>query len=169
MLSTMAAKDEEPKQIYNHGRRYVFFDRSGCSVKAFYPGGNTHFANSDRLKGMGVDSLEKAKAGRENSIVLEMMDGEYPELSHTSEEDSDVKSDGGTSVYNGVEMLSDDEAFSVDDILYEESVKKKLRFLAGMVGIDCTKPGVVLGEVVRVLKDLERETGGTSQKKKTWV
>ncbi|KAF5187180.1 hypothetical protein FRX31_023231 [Thalictrum thalictroides] len=77
-------------------------------------------------------------------------------------EDYEMNSDAGTSSprhsIDNVDDLADNDECDVDDMLCDENVKKKLELLARMVGIDCSNnPGIVLAEVVTILKELESE------------
>lgn len=89
-----------------------------------------------------------------------------------TEEDFDLKSDTGAS---HVRLVDDNDAFAsdddgdcggdddrrrVDEILYDETVKKKIGILAIMVGADSSKPEDVLNQAIKVLEDLEREKMG---------
>nr|KYP66937.1 hypothetical protein KK1_013249 [Cajanus cajan] len=62
-----------------------------------------------------------------------------------SETDSSNEEDGDAS----------DEEVSLDELLLDEKIKKKIELLAAMVGVDATDPAIVLNEVVRVLKVLK--------------
>ncbi|OVA20284.1 hypothetical protein BVC80_157g85 [Macleaya cordata] len=111
----------------------------------------THFSDPNVFSGGTVDQKSKVcSVGHVNSDKLS--------------DDSDVLSDGGTTfdhpIVDSIDELSeddDDDDDEVNQILYDEGVKKKLEILAGMVGVDSSKPWIVLDEVVRVLKNLERE------------
>ncbi|XP_058078977.1 uncharacterized protein LOC131227239 [Magnolia sinica] len=133
---------------------YIVFYPSTHSVTSFYPKPNTHFGNSDILKVSGACTLVSELMGGSSSEPSERLEMEEMNVvDDVSEEDFDSKS----KLDEEVSEESDGDERCVNEILYEESVKTKLEFLAGMVGVDSSQPADVLTEVVRVLKDLERE------------
>ncbi|XP_058074279.1 uncharacterized protein LOC131223016 isoform X2 [Magnolia sinica] len=135
------------------------FDPSTRSVTSFYPKPNTYFGKSDIVKVSGACTLGSELLGGSSSESLDME--EMNVVDDVSEEDFDSKSDADTSSIRKLDEEeseeSDGDERCVDEILYDESVKTKLEFLAGMVGVDSSQPSDVLTQVVRVLKDLERE------------
>lgn len=56
------------------------------------------------------------------------------------------------------EVDDNDDEVSLDEflLLSDANAKKKIEVLAKMVGVESTEPGMVLAEVVRVLKHLKR-------------
>ncbi|KAJ4957682.1 hypothetical protein NE237_024793 [Protea cynaroides] len=99
---------------------------------------------------MGIaDSIQKATAETSNPLLFHTM-------TNIEAADSYCELTGGVS-----DAKSDIVDVDVDDILYDERVKKKLQVLAAMVGITSSaSPGVVLAEIIRILKDLERNIDG---------
>lgn len=104
--------------------------------------------------------------GRSSSNLSKTLGGEGISAIDCSEDDFVKKSDVGSSHVRvddkndvfGLDYDSgDDHDRCVDEILYDETVKKKLEVLAMMVGADSSQPEGVLTQVVKVLKDLERE------------
>lgn len=155
-------KSEKMELLPGEDHRYVFFDHSHSSVTAFHPK-EAHFGNFEYMKRVAVDALQIARAGgtKTNSFVVQTLGGGAK--SDISDEDYEVKSDAESMrqhIKDGAAMAAietpSDEDSSVDDVLKEKKVRKKLEVLAQMVGVDSEKPGVVLDEVVRVLRDLER-------------
>nr|POF03395.1 hypothetical protein CFP56_60584 [Quercus suber] len=75
--------------------------------------------------------------------------------------DADLKSDAESSCCLQEDFVYDswEDEQSINELVCEEGTRKRLELLPGMVGVDNTKPEVVLAEVVRVLKDLERLNG----------
>ncbi|KAF9612744.1 hypothetical protein IFM89_003754 [Coptis chinensis] len=157
---------KKPKFLCCGENQYIVFDRSYDIVTTTYPNLETDLSDSNNVKCKGIGALEEAKAGRSNGVVVEIINSESSELSF--DQDLDLKSDAGTSCHDLMDVddnISDDELSRYElcdgcevDSMYEESVKKKLELLAGMVGIDCSNPGVVLAEVVRILQGLTENT-----------
>ncbi|OIW09999.1 hypothetical protein TanjilG_32739 [Lupinus angustifolius] len=67
------------------------------------------------------------------------------------------KSETDSCSEGGVGDECDDEEVSLNELmLHGGKEKKKIEELAAMVGVDSTEPGIVLAEVVRVLRHLKR-------------
>lgn len=72
-----------------------------------------------------------------------------------------MKSDAESSCCLQEDIVYDswEDEQTINELVCEEGTRRRLELLAGMVGIDNSEPEVVLAEVVRVLKDLERLNG----------
>ena len=162
---TMAARDnpEDPTLCCNGIQQYTFFDHSNHFITTLFSTPETHLSEFNQVKFIAFNALERSRAERTNSIVLETLnEGDSSELSDILDEDSDLKSDVESSC-----CLQEDVAYdsweneqSINELVYKEGARKRLQLLARMVGVDDnTEPEVVLAEVVRVLKDLERLSG----------
>lgn len=159
------SQSETREMLPGGDHQYVFFDHSHSSVTAFYPQA-ARFGDLEYMKSRAVDALECAR-GRgttttANFVVQTLGRGSTSEIS--DEDYKEVKSDAESKHHHIndaaaaaalVESLSDEES-CVDAVLKEKRVRRKLEVLGKMVGVDSGKPGDVLGEVVRVLRDLER-------------
>ncbi|EHA8588273.1 putative lactoylglutathione lyase, chloroplastic [Cocos nucifera] len=149
--------------------KYAFFDLSGSILTSFHPKLGAPLESSHNLKVLvpSMDAIDGARSVRIQSLAPEP---DALELSRDSEvEGSTITSDSSRKDLGAVSSAgtcdlwdsdgadaSEDER-SVDDVFCEGSVKKKMEVLAGMVGYEgCDEPGVILDEVVKVLKELER-------------
>ncbi|KAL5079743.1 hypothetical protein RYX36_008164 [Vicia faba] len=72
-------------------------------------------------------------------------------FSLTPREESSIESTSSSS--NA--MDDEEEEISLNELLLDANIKKKIELLAAMVGVDTTEPAIVLSEVVRVLKALK--------------
>lgn len=158
------SQSEKREMLPDRDHQYVFFDHSHSSVTAFYPQA-ARFGDLEYMKSRAVYALESPR-GRgttttANFVVQTLERGSTSEIS--DEDYKEVKSDAESKHHHIndaaaaalVESLSDEES-CVDAVLKEKRVRRKLEVLGKMVGVDSGKPGDVLGEVVRVLRDLER-------------
>ncbi|KAL4651920.1 hypothetical protein ACB092_01G195700 [Castanea dentata] len=131
-------------------------------ITALFSKPETHLSEFNGLKFTAFNALERSRADRTNSIVLETLNGgDSSELSDILDDDSDLKSDAESSCCLEEDIVYDswEDEQSINELVCEEGTIKRLELLAGMVGVDNTEPEVVLAEVVRVLKDLERLNG----------
>nr|XP_010917657.1 uncharacterized protein LOC105042232 [Elaeis guineensis] len=153
--------------------KFALFDLSGSILTSFHPKPGAPLESSHTLKVLvpSMDALDGARSVRIQSLApkpdaivgsLELSRDSEVEGStltcDSSNKDLDAMSNAGTCDLwdSDVADASEDER-SVDDVFCKESVKKKIEVLAGMVGYEgCDEPGVILDEVVKVLKELER-------------
>ncbi|KAK7251550.1 hypothetical protein RIF29_34844 [Crotalaria pallida] len=70
---------------------------------------------------------------------------------------SDEKSETDSCSEEGGDDDDNEEvSLECEELFHDGEAKKKIELLAAMVGVDTTEPGIVLAEVVRVMKHLER-------------
>ncbi|THU51102.1 hypothetical protein C4D60_Mb06t27500 [Musa balbisiana] len=138
---------------------YASFDLSGSTLTSF---------NLDGAKVSSVDALVQARPARSRSHEAAF---DSAKVSTVADEDSEgelgASSNAGTCYHceqpeEGSEEAEDDDDDddddSVADLLHVETVRQKIEVLAAMVGMEeSDEPGAVLGEVVKVLKELERK------------
>ena len=155
-MDEAGVKSEKREKLPGGDHQYVLFDHSHSSVTAFYPK-EARLGNFEYMKRMAMDGIERESAPgtKTNSFVVQTLDrGATSEIS--DEDYEEVKSDAESIKDSTAQTPSDDDS-CVDAVLKEKRVRKKLEVLAQMVGVDSGKPGVVLDEVVRVLRTLERD------------
>ena len=160
----MAARhNSEDPLCFKGTQQYTFFDHSNHSITTLFSNPETHLSEFNPIEFKAFNALERSRAERTNSIVLETLSGGHSsELSDKLDEDYDLKSDAESSCCLQGKIVDDpweDDEQSVDELVFEEGTRKRLKLLAGMVGVESNEPGVVLAEVVSVLKDLKRLHG----------
>lgn len=153
--------------------KYAFFDFSSSILTSFHPklGGSLESSHDLKVLVPSMDALDRARSVRIPSLApepdaivgsLELSGDTEAEGStitrDSSKKDLDAISNAGTCDlwdFDGADASEDERG--VDDVFCKESVKKKIEVLAGMVGYEgCDEPGVILDEVVKVLKELEK-------------
>ncbi|RWW86696.1 hypothetical protein BHE74_00004515 [Ensete ventricosum] len=145
---------------------YALFDLSGSALTSF---------NLDDAKVSSVDALVQARPARSHShhAAFDSAKG-----STVADDDSEGElgalSNAGTCSHceqpeeGSEEAEDDDDSDSVTDLLHVETVRQKIEVLAAMVGMEeSDEPGAVLGEVVKVLKELERKAEGVACRMET--
>ncbi|CAD5179502.1 unnamed protein product [Musa acuminata subsp. malaccensis] len=134
---------------------HALFDLSDSTLTSF---------DLDDARVSSVDAPVQARPARSRShdAAFDSAKG-----STVADEDSEGElgalSNAGTCYHReqpeeGSEEAEDDDGDSVTDLLHVETVRQKIEVLAAMVGMEeSDEPGAVLGEVVKVLKELERK------------
>ncbi|RRT43700.1 hypothetical protein B296_00033338 [Ensete ventricosum] len=147
---------------------YALFDLSGSALTSF---------NLDDAKVSSVDALVQTRPARSHSRDAAF---DSAKCSTVADDDSEGElgalSNAGTCSHceqpaeGSVEAEDDDDddSDSVTDLLHVETVRQKIEVLAAMVGMEeSDEPGAVLGEVVKVLKELERKAEGVACRMET--
>ncbi|CAL9122072.1 unnamed protein product [Musa textilis] len=130
---------------------YAFFELSGSTLASF---------SLDDAKVSSVDALVQARPARSHSH-----DAAFASAKGATAADEDSEGELGALSNAGTcyhcerpEEGSEEDDDSVTDLLHVETVRQKIEVLAAMVGMEeSDEPGAVLGEVVKVLKELERK------------
>ncbi|KAF0921155.1 hypothetical protein E2562_039082 [Oryza meyeriana var. granulata] len=150
---------------------YIFFDLTGARLRCFSPAPvMEHTSVPYDTQVTGLLALHRTRLSRTDAIVAARPADQVGKAmvlcdraAHIGE-DADTVSDAGTSGVGMVEETTDDEAedevASLDELLFDESFVRKIDELAGLVGMEgAYQPAAVLGEVVRLIQEMERETG----------
>ncbi|KAL6845291.1 hypothetical protein ACP4OV_024786 [Aristida adscensionis] len=146
--------------------QYIFFDVSGAGgLRCFgpAPAAGHGAAVPFGTQVLALEALRRTRlSGAHRVPPFRVGTAVSGDLARTS--DPDTVSDAGTSGVRAAEVdgggESEDEVDSLDELLFEERLLRKIDALAELVGMEgAGEPAAVLGEVVRVLQELEQRRG----------
>uniref|UniRef100_A0A0E0JMD4 Uncharacterized protein n=1 Tax=Oryza punctata TaxID=4537 RepID=A0A0E0JMD4_ORYPU len=149
--------------------QYIYFDLSGAHLRCFSPPAPVmeHTGVPYDTRVIALRALHRTRLSRtgSNGIIPARRPADQGDKAMVLC-DPDTVSDAGTS---GVWVVDEettageeeeDEVASVDEFFFDERFVRKIDALAELVGMDgACQPAAVLGEVVRLIQEMERKTG----------
>ncbi|XP_006646199.1 uncharacterized protein LOC102719349 [Oryza brachyantha] len=159
----------------------IFFDLTGAHLRCFGPAPAMEQTGVpyDTQLAIGLEALHRARLPRTGDIVasrpVHQVDMAAMVLcdraAQIGDDDDgggpDTVSDAGTSGVGAVdeetaggEAEAEDDVASLDELFFDETFVRKIDALAELVGMEgAYQPAAVLGEVVRLIQEMERKTG----------
>ncbi|KAL5227392.1 hypothetical protein ABZP36_015657 [Zizania latifolia] len=154
--------------------QYMFFDLDGEDLRCYSPAPAMEHSGipCDTLQVIGLEALHRTRLSRAGIAATRPADevvkatvlcdrAQMGGGGDDDDDDPDTMSDAGMSgVGVAEETAGSDEVASLDELFFDEGFVRKIDALAELVGMEGGyRPAAVLGEVVRVIQDMERKMG----------